>query len=118
MTHPMPAPTPIPLPGHFPIAWAHPDQAALPWVQDRMHAPHPMTPLSAWFANNGFRHGPNKALAAYDTPVAFNIGHFNYYYYMAIFPTVPPHEMPLHAERAQQALMGAMPTTETRWREE
>src|SRR5690348_8216722 len=73
MSHPMPAPTPIPLPDHFPIKWEHPDHAALPWQQDRMHAPHPMTPLSAWFANNGFRHGPNKALAAYNTPVAFNI---------------------------------------------
>ena len=55
MSHPMPAPTPIPLPDHFPIKWEHPDHAALPWQQDRMHAPHPMTPLSAWFANNGFR---------------------------------------------------------------
>src|SRR6185437_15850995 len=31
---------------------------------------------------------------------------------------VPPHEMPQHAERAQQALTVAMPEIENRWRNE
>jgi pyruvate,water dikinase len=114
----MPAPTPIPLPEHFPITWDHPDQAALPWAQDRMHAPKPMTPLSHWFANNGFRLGANKAVSAYNAPVAFHCGHFNYYYYMAIAPSVPPEEMPEAGQLAEKALVAAMPEIERRWREE
>lgn len=113
-----PVPRPIPAPANFPITWESPELAQLPFQQDRQHVPNPMTPLAAWFAMNGFAVGATRAMAAYDVPMAFTVGHINYYYYMAIAPNVPPEEMPEHEARAQAALMPAVMQFRARWEQE
>ncbi len=119
MTQAMPpAPVAIPLPPEFPIAWESPELSFLPFQQDRQHVPNPMTPLSAWFAANGFAVGASRALATYHVPMAFTVGHFNYYYYMAIAPNVPPEEMPAMELLAEQSLMAAVPVFGERWKNE
>lgn len=119
MTAPsMPVPSPVPLPDDFPIAWESPELTALPFVRDRQHAPNPMTPLSAWFIQNGFAIASSEVFASFDVPMAFTIGHFNYYYYMAIAPTVPAEEMAEYEPRIQAKLMPAMVEFGSRWEQE
>ncbi len=119
MTAPsMPVPTPIPVSPDFPITWESPELAALPFQQDRQHVPNPMTPLSAWFAANGFSVGASRALASYDVPMSFTVGHFNYYYYMAIAPNVPPEAMAEYEPRIQAKLMPAVMQFRARWEQE
>ncbi len=119
MTAPsMPGPAPIPVSPDFPITWDSPELATLPFQQDRQHSPNPMTPLSAWFAQNGFSVGASRALASYDVPMAFTVGHFNYYYYMAIAPTVPPEAMAEYEPRIQAKLMPAVMQFRARWEQE
>lgn len=116
MTAPaMPVPTPVPLPPHFPVTFDPPELAMLPFQQDRQHVPAPMTPLAAWYAAEGFAVGASRALAAYSVPMAFTVGHFNYYYYMAIAPNVPPEELPGLEAAAQAALMPAVGQFRERW---
>jgi rifampicin phosphotransferase len=114
----MPVPTSIPLPENFPIRWEAPELAMLPFQQDRQHLPNPITPLSAWFAANGFAVGASRAMADYSVPMSFTVAHLNYYYYMAIAPNVPPEQMPEHEERAQAALMPAVMSFRARWEQE
>ena len=47
--------------------------------------------------------------------MAFTVGHFNFYYYMAIAPNIPPEAMPAAEERAQAALMPAVGNFKQRW---
>ena len=111
----MPEPVVIPLPENFPVQFDPPELQALPFQQDRQHVPLPMSHMSAWFAQNGFAVGASRALATYNVPMAFTVGHFNTYYYMAIAPNIPPEEMPAAEERAQAALMPALATFKQRW---
>lgn len=114
----MPIPTPIPAPENFPIQWAVPEMAMLPFQQDRQHVPMPLTPLAAWFAANGFAVGASRALANYSIPMAFTVAHLNYYYYMAIAPNIPPEKMPEAEAAAQAALMPAVMSFRSRWEQE
>lgn len=119
MTAPsVPVPSPIPLSADFPITWEPPELAALPFLQDRQHAPNPMTPLSAWFGQNGFAVAATRAFGAFDIPMAFTVGHFNYYYYMSIAPTVPPEAMAEYEPRIQAKLMPAVMQFRARWDQE
>lgn len=116
MTAPsMPMPSLIPLPEDFPIVWEPPEMAALPFLQDRQHAPNPMTPLSVWFGQNGFAIAGTRAFEAFDIPMAFTVGHFNYYYYMAIAPTVPSEAMAELEPRIQAKVMPAVMQFRQRW---
>lgn len=110
-----PEPKPISAPANFPVAWADPSLAMLPWMQDRMHAPEPMTPMSFWFAQNGFAVGTNIALTRFDAPVRFNLARINTYYYMAIAPHVPPEEIHAIEERIAQTMPRHVATFASRW---
>ena len=46
--HP-PEPIPIPEQPDFPVTWANPEEAQIPWELDRMHWPDPMPPLEGEF---------------------------------------------------------------------
>ncbi len=119
MTHAAPPePVVVPLPPEFPVVFDPPELVALPFQQDRQHVPAPMTPLSAWFAKNGFAVGASRALATNNVPMAFTVGHFNYYYYMAVAPNVPPEMMPELEAKAEQSLLAAVPRFHSRWNDE
>jgi phosphohistidine swiveling domain-containing protein len=100
------------------VTFDPPEMAMLPFQQDRQHVPAPMTPLAAWYAAQGFAVGASRAMAAYEVPMAFTVGHFNYYYYMAIAPNVPPEELPGREAAAQAALMPAVGQFRERWERE
>lgn len=114
----MPTPTLVPIPEDFPFEWPSPELALLPLLQDRQHVPLPVTPLSFWFAQNGFAPGAGRAFASYSLPMAVTVAHLNYYYYMAIAPNIPLEQMPEHEARAQAAIMPAIATFRQRWDEE
>jgi len=114
----MPAPTKVPIPPEFAFEWPSPELEMLPLLQDRQHVPHPMTPLAAWFAVNGFAVGATRALASYSVPMAFTCAHLNYYYYMAVAPNVPPEQIPEYEARAMAAVVPAVMTFRARWEQE
>ena len=65
-----PEPTPIPLPPDFPVTWADPGDSHLPLMQDRQHAPSPITPLSGWVTENYWGKGASAGLAAAGQPIS------------------------------------------------
>lgn len=113
----VPAPTTIPLPVDFPVTFGNAEEAAFTWMQDRQHAPLPMTPMSFWWADH-FKDGFNAGLAGYDLPVRLAVGRFNTYYFMAPHPIVPPEEMPAAEAIAEAAIKQGLATFAGRWEKE
>ncbi len=115
-SHPTPpTPTPIALPPHFPIEWDDPALAALPWMQDRQHAPQPITPMTGWFQQELFAGGFNRAAEAYEAPVRAAARRINGYYYVSFHPSVPPEAMEQQEERAIAKLQPAVATLQEAW---
>ena len=110
-----PEPTPIPTPPDFPITWANPEDANLPWMHDRQHAPGPITPLSGWVCENYWGKGSSAGLAAAGQPIGIRIAHINTYYYNAIFPTIPPEQMEEAGQRAEEMLKVSIGNFIERW---
>jgi phosphohistidine swiveling domain-containing protein len=110
-----PPPTIVPLPDNFEIEWATPEQVHMPWQQDRQHVPNPITPMSQWFADNGFAVGFNKALQSFESPLAATTARFNSYYYMAIAPNIPPEQVPAALEKMTATMEPRIDTFEHQW---
>ncbi|MCP4404669.1 MAG: hypothetical protein GY801_46115, partial [bacterium] len=82
-----------PLPD-FPVAWKDPSDAKKFWMQDTMHAPFPITPVTQVIAGTYLAEGFTKAYKEYSIPLQVNIEFQNGYYYMAMTPIVAtPEEM-------------------------
>ncbi|MCH7641901.1 MAG: hypothetical protein IIC30_01340, partial [Chloroflexi bacterium] len=118
MSEQHPEPKPFPISPDFPITWANPEDANLPWMHDRQHAPGPITPLSGWVCENYWGKGSSAGLAAAGQPIGIRIAHINTYYYNSIFPTIPPEQMAEAGRRAEEMLKQAIPTFAKRWDEE
>jgi rifampicin phosphotransferase len=117
MTAVMPVPSPIPTPPDFPIEWPTPEAALLFWQQDRMHAPLPMTPMSAWLTAH-FAVGFNEGLARLGQPIGTNVARINTYFYMSIGPNVPPDQMAELEAQAEPILRAALENFWSRWEAE
>lgn len=115
--HTMPVPVRIPLPADFPIDWPDPEMAMVPWQQDRMHLPEPVTPMSAWWAEH-FAKGFSAGLAAYSVPLGVQTARLNSYFYMAISPNVPPEQRPAMEASAANLLAAGMGKFWKRWENE
>lgn len=113
-----PEPTPIPLPPDFPVTWSEPGDAHLPLMQDRQHAPSPITPLSGWVTENYWGKGASAGLAAAGQPISALIRRVNTYYFLAIVPSVPPEQMAEAGKHAEETLKQSIGTFATRWDEE
>jgi len=91
------APTPVAIPVRpdFPVAWEAPEDAELFWVNDRMHFPDPVVPLTADIhPGSGF----NIAAERYSLPVRWRSRRINTYLYQAMAP--------VSTEPAQLAALG------------
>ena len=93
MTVHHPGPTVIPIPDNFPVSWDDPGDSHLPLMQDRQHAPNPITPLTGWLVAGHGGDGVIAGFAAVKQPVKMLIRRINTYYYNAIVPAVPPEQM-------------------------
>jgi pyruvate,water dikinase len=112
--HAMPAPVRIAAPAEFPVTWLSADEERLPWVHDRMHAPHPVVPLDADFWIRAYG-GLNGAAELYELPIRARARRINTYVYAAIAPVVPPEQMEAQAKRAEERLKEAIGRLETSW---
>jgi pyruvate,water dikinase len=112
-----PAPKSIPLPADFPVTWEAPDEPFLPWQQDRQHAPKATVPMSDAIARH-FAEGASAACQALGAPVQFRSRLFNYYYYMAIAPSVPPEEMATAEMAAIPGILQMSTVADARWNNE
>ena len=115
--HAMPTPVRITAPSEFPVSWSSADEERLPWVHDRMHAPHPIVPLDADFwirAYGGF----NGAAEHYELPIRARARRINTYVYAAIAPAVPPEQIAAQGKRAEERLKVAISRLEKSWTEE
>src|SRR5579872_3628355 len=117
---PMPGPgEPIPAPPFFPIEWPDPADAQLFWQHDKMHFPHPVTPMTASLFVDSFFRGVNTAAEAYEFPIRMYPHVFNTYVFNAIVPTVhTPEEAEEQGRKAEAAVGGAMGRQREIWDKE
>lgn len=113
----MPAPKPFPVPENFPVEWPTPEVANFTFNQDRMHAPFPMTPMSAWFSQR-FATGFTQGLAANSIPMRVDVLRLNTYFYLGVNPSVPPEQMPEAEAKAGPAVQAAAGRAWSRWESE
>lgn len=90
----------------------------MPLMQDKQHAPTPITPLSGWLTENYWGTGVAQGFAAASQPITMKIRRINTYYYNAAVPTVPPEHMEEAGRKAEEWLKSAMPVFATRWENE
>ena len=76
----------IPLPDNFPVQWNEVQDAERFWMQDTMHAPKPMTPISQVIGGDFIAHGFSEAFKKFSIPLRTHVQHFNNYYYMSMAP--------------------------------
>jgi len=110
-----PEPTVVPIPDNFPVTWDDPGDSHLPLMQDRMHAPNPITPLTGWLVAGHGGDGIIAGFAAVKQPVKMLIRRINTYYFNAIIPVVPPEQMEEAGHQAEAAMKAAIPTFAGRW---
>lgn len=115
-THP--EPKLIPIPDNFKFEWSSPEDSHLPLIQDRQHAPSPLTPLSGWLAEHHWAKGASAGFAAVSQPVAMRVRRINTYYYMAVIPAVPPEQMEEAGHKAEESLKALIPIFADRWENE
>ncbi len=88
------APSVIPTPPDFSVAWARPEDAQLFWMLDPMHFPDPMLPLEFSVFDHAFQYGFNAAGATYDAPIGAQLRRINTFFYQAMGPLpLPPEEL-------------------------
>ncbi len=114
MTTP-PEPVQIPAPPDFPIEWAGPEEQGLPFLQDRQHAPNPMTPLTGAIQEQYWARGSSTGFKRAGQPIQAVVRRINTYLYMAIAPTIPPEQMAEHEAEAEAGAKQAVGTFVERW---
>src|SRR5687768_4711389 len=89
------APAPLPISPDFPITWREPEHEKLPWFQDLMHNPTPVTPLTASIHAQAFSVGATRGLDGLFLPIkAIHQQVQNHYTYLSSEPvTGTPEEM-------------------------
>jgi pyruvate,water dikinase len=97
----------IPLPPFFPVEWPDAADAQLFWRQDRMHFPHPVTPMTESLFVDSFFQGTNYAGKTYEFPVRMHPHVFNGYVFMSSIPTAHTPEEAEEQGKKAEAILGA-----------
>ncbi|MCL6646223.1 MAG: hypothetical protein K6U88_14895 [Dehalococcoidia bacterium] len=84
----------------FPFEWSRPEHENLYWFRDRMHFPHPCTPLSASIDAPAFSEGTTAGYRALGAPVRVHVFTPNGYWYLAPELDVPLEDLPRVREEA------------------
>lgn len=82
----------IEAPPDFPVAWEQPTDAHLPWEQEAVHFPDPLTPMDRDLSAQQITNGFNKGAAYYRLPIQQQLRCLNTYAYIANVPLPPPPE--------------------------
>ena len=112
-----PEPVAIPPQEDFPVEWASADEQKIPWELDLMHWNEVMPPLEGQFWAQ-FMHGLSLSLEHFEMPLQAAAKSFNYWFYMGIFPRVPPEQMEEQSKRGDELLMATIGRLQERWDEE
>ncbi len=102
----------------FPVQWQRPEQERLYWYRDRMHFPHPCTPLSASVDAPAFAEGTTAGYRALGAPVTVHVCTPNGYWYLAPELDVPLEELPRVREAAVGRLLPELTRQLERWEQE
>ncbi len=90
-------------PPDFPVTWKDPSDAKKFWLQDIMHAPFPITPVTQVIGGTYIAEGFTKAYKEYSIPLRVDVGFQNGYYYMAMTPIeATPEEMAELGKQSQE----------------
>lgn len=86
MTAPV-MPTPIPLPGDFPVTWESPAESMLLWEREQLHMPYPMSPLAAEIVCEGVGKGITQAFRTLGAPIVeARLKRVNTYVFQTVIP--------------------------------
>jgi pyruvate,water dikinase len=105
----------IPAPPYFPVQWRDPAEAQFFWQHDRMHFPHPLTPMTESLFVEHFYKGFNAAAAAYQFPIRMRPRVINGYAYHAVVPIVPPEQMEEQGRKTEEAIGDPMARQREIW---
>ena len=116
--HAPPEPRPIPDSPDFPVTWENPDDARLPWEYDATHftGPVPYLESQAFWAEVFV--GFNAYLESAGYPIRIRAARFNTYIYQAMFPVVPPEEIPEMMGKVEAATNLEIDRMGSLWKEE
>ena len=95
-----------------------PDEIEGFWAFDKMHAPRPITPLSADLVTRPPAEGFTSAQAMYDSPLAVSNQHVNYYLYSSFHPLTDEDELAERQLRYLRTLEERVPSVGPRWETE
>lgn len=102
----------------FPVVWDSPEEAALPWSQQRLHYPRPVTPLTEDLRQLTQVAGMSRADAALDRPVVRRSSCFNgYIYNSAVPPAIPPEALATRRALADAKYVALAREPGRHWRE-
>jgi len=109
----------LPVPADFPLAWEQPGDERFFWLQDRLHQPDPVTPLTATIVAPGFSVGSSRAVAKLSMPiVGLRNSVLNGYVYLCPVPFMgTPAEMDARFQKMQRLTMELGATVLQDWRE-
>ena len=116
MTGPGQPPEPVAIPPQedFPVEWASPDEAKIPWQLDKLHFPDALPPLENEFWSR-FLHGMSQGMEHYEMPVQAVGKEFNCWVYLGIFPRVPPEKMEEQSKHSDEVVMATIGRLQERW---
>lgn len=102
----------------FPFEWNHPDHQRLYWFRDRMHFPHPCTPLSASIDAPAFSEGTTAGYRALGAPVRVHVFTPNGYWYLAPELDVSLDDLPRVREEAIARMLPMLTRQQELWERE
>ena len=112
------APSPLPTPANFPVAWDSPEDERLFWIRDQMHCPDPIAPLDEAFIRLVYQ-GISTVAERYEFPFRTRLRRINTYVYWAPVPIDgTPAEMTAMAERSEAKLEAVFGRLGEIWRAE
>ena len=108
---------PIPIPVDFPVAWDDPEHEKQMWIQDKLHQPYPITPLSQTLITTAFSVGASAAIARLSMPVTAMLYTVqNGYPYLALPPFMStPEEFDARFAEMQRLTMELGSTVYQDW---
>ncbi len=102
----------------FPFEWSRPEHQHLYWFRDRMHFPHPSTPLSASIDAPAFSEGTTAGYRALGAPVRVHVFTPNGYWYLAPELDVPIDDLPRVREDAIARMLPMLTRQLELWEQE
>jgi len=83
-------PVVLEVPPNFPVEWTGPHDAQIPWEQEAVHFPEPVTPMDYDLTVSKITEGFNKGTAFYRLPMQQMLRYLNTYAYIANGPAPSP----------------------------